>query len=127
MNKVSDINLFLRANINLKINNKMKKVVYEVTEENAYLIAKMLLKKYSREQMQDQEEEYLPIDELCKLIGYKKTSIYGLVQKNKIPYHKKGKLFFLKSEIMEWLKSGKKATKEDIKKKADEYLLNNLL
>ena len=104
----------------------MKKVVYEVTEENAHLIAKMLL-KYAREQEQNQVEQYLTIDELCELIGYKKTSIYGLVQKNKIPYHKKGKLFFLKSEIMEWLKSGKKATSEDIKRKADEYLLKNLL
>ena len=104
----------------------MRKVVYEVTEENAHLIAKMLL-KYAREQEQNQVEQYLTIDELCELIGYKKTSIYGLVQKNKIPYHKKGKLFFLKSEIMEWLKSGKKASNEDIKRKADEYLLNNLL
>ena len=104
----------------------MRKVVYEVTEENAHLIAKMLL-KYAREQEQNQVEQYLTIDELCELIGYKKTSIYGLVQKNKIPYHKKGKLFFLKSEIMEWLKSGKKATSEDIKRKADEYLLKNLL
>ncbi|WP_051286339.1 helix-turn-helix transcriptional regulator [Salinimicrobium terrae] len=104
----------------------MRKVVYEVTEENAHLIAKMLL-KYAREQEQNQVEQYLTIDELCELIGYKKTSIYGLVQKNKIPYHKKGKLFFLKSEIMEWLKSGKKATGEDIKRKADEYLLKNLL
>ncbi len=104
----------------------MRKVVYEVTEENAHLIAKMLL-KYAREQEQNQVEQYLTIDELCELIGYKKTSIYGLVQKNKIPYHKKGKLFFLKSEIMEWLKSGKKATSGDIKRKADEYLLKNLL
>ena len=104
----------------------MKKVVYEVTKENAFLIAKMLLKQ-ARQEEAIQAEQYLTIEELGKLIGYKKTSIYGLVQKNKIPYHKKGKLFFLKSEIMEWLKSGKKDTSEDIKKKADEYLLNNLL
>ncbi len=104
----------------------MKKVVYEVNEENAHLIAKILL-KYFREQENSQEEKYLTIEEVAKLIGYKKTSIYGLVQKNKIPYHKKGKLFFLKSEIMEWLKNGKKTTSEDIKRKADAYLLNNLL
>jgi excisionase family DNA binding protein len=102
----------------------MKKVVYEVTEENAHLIAKMLL-KYVREQELNQEEQYLTIEELGELIGYKKTSIYGLVQKNKIPYHKRGKLFFLKSEIMEWLKNGKKTTSVDIRRKADEYLLHN--
>ena len=99
MNKVSNINLFLRANINLKINNKMKKVVYEVTKENAFLIAKMLLKEARQEEAM-KEDQYLTIEEVGKLIGYKKTSIYGLVQKKKIPYHKKGKLFFLKSEIV---------------------------
>ena len=104
----------------------MKKVVYEVTEENAHLIAKMLL-KYAREEESSQEDQYLTIEELAELIGYKKTSIYGLVQKKKIPYHKKGKLFFLKSEIMEWLKSGKKASKYDIERKANEYLLKNHL
>ena len=102
----------------------MKKVVYEVTEENAHLIAKILLKQLL-EQDVSQEDQYLTIEELGELIGYKKTSIYGLVQKNKIPYHKRGKLFFLKSEIMEWLKNGKKTTSEEIKTKADEYLLRN--
>ena len=104
----------------------MKKVVYEVTQENAHLVAKMLF-KYAREEETLQKDQYLTIEELGKLIGYQKTSIYGLVQKNKIPYHKKGKLFFLKSEIMEWLKSGKKATSTDITKRANEYLLNNNL
>ena len=102
----------------------MRKVVYEITEENAHLIAKLLL-KYAREEESFQEDQYLTIDELCELIGYKKSSIYGLVQKKKIPFHKKGKLFFLKSEIMEWLKNGKKTTSEEIKQKANDYLINN--
>lgn len=104
----------------------MKKVIYEVTKENALLITKMLLKQ-AREEEALQEEHYLTIEELGKLIGYKKTSIYGLVQKNKIPYHKKGKLFFLKSEIMEWLKEGKKISSREIEAKANEYLTNRIL
>ncbi|SDL36734.1 transcriptional regulator, AlpA family [Salinimicrobium catena] len=102
----------------------MRKVVYEVTEENAHLIAKMLL-KYVREEELLQEDQYLTIDELCELIGYKKTSIYGLVQKKKIPFHKKGKLYFLKSEIMDWLKNGKKTTSEEIQQRANDYLIKN--
>ena len=102
----------------------MRKIIYEITEENAMLFAKTFLKTI-REEENPEEEKYLTISELAELIGYKKTSIYGLVQKNKIPYHKKGKLFFLKSEIMEWLKSGKKSTSQDIKKRADEYHFKN--
>jgi excisionase family DNA binding protein len=104
----------------------MKKVVYEITHENAHLFAKMLI-KYVREGETSQEDQYLTIEELQKLIHYKKSSIYGLVQKNKIPFYKNGRLYFLKSEIYAWIKSGKKTTSQDIKKGADEYLLKNLL
>lgn len=102
----------------------MTKIIYEVTKENAKIFAMQLLQSI-REEENVNSDKYLTIEELSDLIGYKKTSIYGLVQKRKIPYHKKGKLFFLKSEIMEWLKSGKKATSTDIKKRANEYLINN--
>ncbi|MEQ3665678.1 MULTISPECIES: helix-turn-helix transcriptional regulator [unclassified Olleya] len=72
-----------------------------------------------------QEDEFMTIDELAKFISMTKGSIYGLVHKNDIPYHKKGKLYFLKSEIMDWIKSGKRETKSTLHEKADEYLLKN--
>lgn len=104
----------------------MKKVVYEITEENLNRLFLKVLGHLNNVQISE-EDKYLNIDELGDLIGYKKTSIYGLVQRNKIPYHKKGKLFFLKSEIMEWLKNGKKTTADDIKLQADDYLRKNKL
>lgn len=72
-----------------------------------------------------QEDEFMTIEELSKFISMTKGSIYGLVHKNAIPYHKKGKLYFLKSEIMDWIKSGKCETKSALHEKADEYLLKN--
>jgi len=105
---------------------KMRKIIYEITEENAVAIANILFKKFEEANLSTQDR-FLNMDGVSLLTGYKKTSIYGLVKKNKIPYHKKGKLFFLESEIMEWIKNGKKTTNEDIKRRADEYLLKNLL
>ena len=72
-----------------------------------------------------EEETFLTIDELSKLIKMSKGSIYQLVYKNSIPYHKKGKLYFLKSEILDWIKSGKQETKSALQQKADEYLAKN--
>jgi len=103
----------------------MTKVIYEVTQENAIVIATLLFEKFKADDTIVKKDEFLNVGQVADLIGYRKTSIYGLVKKNQIPYHKKGKLFFLKSEINEWLKSGKKATPTDIKKRANEYLLNN--
>lgn len=116
----------LRTIIHQIILKEMRKIIYEITEENAVAIANMLFKKFKAANLSTQDR-FLNIEEVSLLIGYKKTSVYGLVKKNKIPYHKKGKLFFLESEIMEWLKNGKKTTSEDINKRADEYLLKNLL
>lgn len=71
------------------------------------------------------DDPILTIDELAELLSMTKGSIYGLVHKNAIPYHKKGKLYFLKSEILDWIKSGKRKESSSIQEKADEYLLKN--
>lgn len=74
------------------------------------------------------EDTFINIDETSKLIDLTKPTVYGLVHKNKIPYHKKGKrLYFLKSEILAWLKSGKHQTKSELEVQADAYLLKNKL
>jgi excisionase family DNA binding protein len=73
------------------------------------------------------DDQLLTIEELSKLISKTKGSIYGLVHKNMIPYHKKGKLYFLKSEILDWIKSGKRETKASLHEKANEYLVKNPL
>lgn len=76
-------------------------------------------------QSKAEHDKLMDIETLGKYINYQKTSIYGLVQKNKIPYIKKGKLFFEKGEIDKWLLGGRKITKDEIKAQADAYILNN--
>jgi excisionase family DNA binding protein len=74
------------------------------------------------------EDVFMNIDETAKLIDLSRPTVYGLVHKNKIPYHKKGKrLYFLKSEILAWLKSGKHQTKSEMEDRADAYLMRNKL
>lgn len=75
--------------------------------------------------LNSKEEQFLNINEVAKLLSMTKGSIYGLVHKNAIPFHKKGKLYFLKSEILDWIKSGKRETKSSLDEKADDYLLKN--
>ena len=74
------------------------------------------------------EDIFMNIDETAKLIDLSKPTVYGLVHQNKIPFHKKGKrLYFLKSEILAWLKSGKHQTQSELEHRADTYLLKNKL
>jgi len=46
------------------------------------------------------------IDEVCDLTGYSRATIYSLVHKREIPFHKSAgrrRLYFLKSEILSWM------------------------
>jgi excisionase family DNA binding protein len=74
------------------------------------------------------EDAFLSIEETAKIVNLSKATIYGLTHQKEIPFHKRGKrLYFLKSEILHWIKSGKRETKSDIQNRADEYLSKNRL
>jgi len=92
----------------------------------------ILLEKVSNIEMQLQKvsghkpdsDTWFDLDGLCRYHPDKpaKPTIYAKVQNRLIPYHKKGKkLFFLKSEIDAWLKTGRRSTAVEIEAKAEEY------
>lgn len=63
----------------------------------------------------DELKEYLPDNPA-------KATIYGWASRKEIPYHKGGKkLRFLKSEIDEWLSSGKRKSQNELKSEAETY------
>tara|TARA_R110002049_G_C9170440_1_gene561895 strand:- start:3947 stop:4276 length:330 start_codon:yes stop_codon:yes gene_type:complete len=103
---------------------------YLINEEVLNILAKKITGQLNltlANNLSVSEDPILTIDELAEFISMTKGSIYGLVHKNAIPYHKKGKLYFLKSEIIEWIKGGKRETKSSLHEKANEYLLKNPL
>lgn len=64
-----------------------------------------------------QANHWLNLQELCEYLPEKpaKATVYTWVGNSSIPYHKKGrKLFFLQSEVEEWLKAGRKKTHAEI-------------
>lgn len=68
-------------------------------------------------------EEILDAKSCAKLIGIEIPTLYGYTQRREIPFNKKGKkLIFLRSEILDWIKSGKKKSSEEIVNEANTYL-----
>jgi excisionase family DNA binding protein len=56
-------------------------------------------------------DEMLTIREASKLILLSVSTIYGLVSRSQIPSNKQGKrLYFFKSELLDWIKSGRRKT-----------------
>jgi len=69
--------------------------------------------------------QFLNMAQACAFLGLAKPTIYGLVHKKGIPVSKRGKkLYFSKSELTQWIESGRKKTKKEIDIEADEHLDN---
>ncbi len=71
-------------------------------------------------------DRWFDLNELCIYLPDKpsKPTVYGWVNACTIPVHKGGKkLRFLKSEIDNWLKQGKKKTHSETALEVDAYLL----
>jgi len=77
-----------------------------------------------RSEPQPDMERWLNLSDLCEYLPDKpvKPTVYGWVHQRVIPYHRKGKkLYFLKSEIDTWLKSGRKKTSAEIEAESQDY------
>ena len=83
-----------------------------------------ILKAVSKEQPTE-TNRWFDLNELCNYHPDKpsKPTVYGWVHAGTIPVHKGGKkLRFLKSEIDNWLKQGRKKTLAEMASEADQYL-----
>jgi predicted DNA-binding transcriptional regulator AlpA len=82
--------------------------------------------KHQPKRSQPEAENPLNIDEVVKLTGYTKPTLYLYCQKNTIPHHKKnGRLFFFKSEIIDWIRIGKVKTLKEVGSDVDELFSNH--
>lgn len=73
-----------------------------------------------------QTDDPQTIDDVVKFTGYTKPTIYNYCQKKSIPHIKKnGRLFFFKSEIIDWIKQGRQTCQTEIESDVD-FTLSNL-
>jgi excisionase family DNA binding protein len=67
--------------------------------------------------------DLLIIDEAVLLLNLAKSTIYNLVSCGKIPVMKKSKrLYFSRDELLDWLRSGKRKTVQEIEEEARAYM-----
>ena len=89
----------------------------EVKEMKALLLQKA--------NTQTESNNPLSIKEVAELTGLTVPTLYGYCQRNEIPYHKKGnRLYFFKSNVIDWIKTGKQKTVKELEAEADEILSN---
>jgi len=97
--------------------NAVTMLTNEVSELKRLLIEK--------QEQQPETDHWFNLNEFCDYHPDKpkKQTVYGWVQNSLIPVHKGGKkLRFLKSEIDNWIKKGRRKTLTEIADKAEQYL-----
>ena len=67
--------------------------------------------------------ELMDVTDAAKYLNLAVATLYIKVSKKQIPHIKKGKkLRFLRSDLLDWLKSGRKATAKEIQENGSEFL-----
>ena len=57
--------------------------------------------------MQEIEDRWLSVDEICKYLGVSKDTIYKWLDKSTMPGHRIGRLWkFKRDEVDEWVRNG---------------------
>lgn len=83
------------------------------------------LLKESQRQPQD-TDELLSISEAAKFLNLSVPTIYSKVCRKEVPVNKQGKrLYFYRSELINWIKSGRKKTAAEIRQEAEQMLHSN--
>jgi predicted DNA-binding transcriptional regulator AlpA len=105
----------------------MKEQFYLISDKGIKVLAERITENLKKElgppanetRLQD---TFLDVSQLTDLLDLASQTIYGLVHRRKIPYHKRNKkLYFIKDEIIDWVKSGKKE-QVSVSDKVDDFL-----
>ena len=103
--------------------DQLPKAVTMLTKEVSEL-KHLLIKKYDQTTT-EQPEQLLTVQEAAQFLNLTVPTIYSKVSKGELPVMKRSKrLYFSSTELMEYLKEGRKKSNLEIEAEANKYLLN---
>ena len=99
-----------------------EKLISDISER----VTANILKAVRNEQpTTDQPEQLLTIQEAAEFLSLTVPTMYSKVSKGELPVMKRGKrLYFSRTELMEYIKEGRKKSNAEIEQEAEAYLLN---
>jgi excisionase family DNA binding protein len=101
---------------------------FEVIEARLSSIENLILdlKQPTKVEPTEQPEQLLTVQEAAQFLSLAVPTIYSKVSKGELPVMKRSKrLYFSSTELMEYLKEGRKKSNAEIEQEAKAYLSNN--
>ena len=103
--------------------DQLPKAVTTLTNEVGLL--KRLIIENQEQKLIAQPEQLLTIQEAAQFLKLTVPTIYSKVSKGELPVMKRGKrLYFSSTELMEYIKEGRKKSNAEIEQEAEAYLTN---
>ncbi|CAA7386979.1 helix-turn-helix domain-containing protein [Chryseobacterium fistulae] len=103
--------------------DQLPKAVTMLTKEISEL--KQLLLSQSEQHPIEQPDQFLTIQGAATLLNLTVPTMYSKVSRNELPVMKRGKrLYFSRTELLEYLKEGRKKSNAEIEAEAEMYLCN---
>lgn len=104
--------------------DQLPKAVTLLTNEISEL--KRLLLEEKKQPPTETPEQFLNIQEAAQFLKLTVPTIYSKVSKRELPCMKRGKrLYFSSTELMGYIKEGRKKSNAEIEQEAETYLSNN--
>lgn len=96
----------------------------QLPEAVSYLIEKIdNLELIIKNQPKDPGDEFLTVEEASAFLTLSLPTVYSKVSRKELPYMKQGKrLYFLKSDLIEYIKNGRVKTVSEVEAEADQFL-----
>lgn len=103
--------------------DQLPKAVTMLTKEVSEL--KRLIIEKQENTPTERPEKLLTVQEAAKFLNLKVPTIYSKVSKSELPVMKRSKrLYFSSTDLMEYLKEGRKKSNAEIEAEAEAYLSN---
>ena len=104
--------------------NDLPKAVTMLTKEVSEL--KRLLIEKQQQPITVKQEQLLTVQEAAQFLNLTVPTIYSKVSKGELPVMKRSKrLYFSSTELMQYLKEGRKKSNAELEAEAEAYLSNN--
>lgn len=101
---------------------------FELLESRLCNIESLILdlKHNSKEEIQENDEDtFLTVKQASDFLKISVATTYSKVSRRELPVMKRGKrLYFSKTELIGYLKQGKKLTHDEVENRASDYLLS---
>jgi len=104
--------------------DQLPTAVTELTNEISEL--KRLIVEKGEDQSTESPEQFLTIQEASQLLNLTVPTLYSKVSRRELPVMKRGKrLYFSKTELIDYIKDGRKKSNSEIEREAQDYINNS--